>query len=76
MKKAEKSQAGIIDQHEYQQAKSQSLESGNSWRNEFEIIRDAIASGNKNAEEIARSVFEIVYQRGAIDASLRIMGGR
>ena len=76
MTNKEKSQAGIIDQHEYQQAKSQSLESGNSWSNEFGIIRDAIASGNKNAEEIARSVLEIVYQRGAIDASIRIMEGR
>lgn len=76
MTNKEKSQAGIIDQHEYQQAKSQRLESGNSWRNEFEIIRDAINGGNKNAEEIARSVLEIVYQRGAIDASIQMMEGR
>ena len=48
-----------------------SIESGNCWKNEFEIIERAVNDGNPDAVEIARSVFEIVFQRGAIDAILR-----
>ena len=48
-----------------------SVESGKSWKNEFEIIEQAVKDGNPDAAEIARSVFEIVFQRGAIDAILK-----